>query len=44
MYDIIELSKKSPEDLFAIAKDLNIKKPESISKDELIYVILDEQA
>ncbi len=44
MYDIIELSKKSPEDLYAIAKELNVKKPESISKEDLIYVILDEQA
>ncbi|MDD2293594.1 MAG: transcription termination factor Rho [Bacteroidales bacterium] len=44
MYDIIELSKKSPDELFAIAKDLNVKKPESISKEDLIYVILDEQA
>ncbi|MBQ7221973.1 MAG: transcription termination factor Rho [Bacteroidales bacterium] len=44
MYDIIELSKKSQEELFAIAKELKIKKPEAISKDELVYVILDEQA
>ena len=38
------MSKKSPEELFAIAKELKVKKPESIAKDELIYVILDEQA
>ena len=44
MYDKIELSKKSQEDLIAIAKGLNVKKPESISKEDLVYVILDEQA
>lgn len=44
MYDIIELSSKSQEDLIAIAKELKIKKPESIKAEELIYVILDEQA
>ena len=44
MYDILELSAKSQEDLYAIAKDLNIKKPENIKKEDLIYVILDEQA
>ena len=44
MYDIIELSKKSQEDLYAIAKELKISKPQSIAPDELIYAILDEQA
>ena len=44
MYDILELSKKSPEDLLAIAKELGIKKPESIATGDLIYSILDEQA
>ena len=44
MYDILELSAKSQEDLYAIAKELNIKKPENIKKEDLIYVILDEQA
>ena len=44
MYDIIELSSKSQEDLIAIAKELKIKKPESIKAEDLIYVILDEQA
>jgi len=44
MYDIIELSKKSQEDLIAIAKQLSVKKPESIKKEDLVYVILDEQA
>ena len=44
MYDKIELSSKSQEDLIAIAKELKIKKPESIKAEDLIYVILDEQA
>lgn len=44
MYDILELNKKSPEELYSIAKELNVKKPESIAKEDLIYVILDEQA
>jgi transcription termination factor Rho len=44
MYDILELSAKSQDDLYAIAKELNIKKPENIKKEDLIYVILDEQA
>ena len=44
MYDIIQLNAKSQSDLVAVAKDLNIKKAESISKEDLIYKILDEQA
>lgn len=44
MYDIIELNTKSQEDLFVIAKELNIKKAESFSKEDLIYKVLDEQA
>ena len=44
MYDIMELSNKSLEELYAIAEDLNIKKVKSFSKDELVYRILDEQA
>lgn len=44
MYDIIELSAKTQDELVAIAKKLNVKKPESIKKEDLIYVILDEQA
>lgn len=44
MYDIIELSKKSQEDLVAIAVELNISKAKNFSKEELIYKILDEQA
>jgi transcription termination factor Rho len=44
MLDIIELSSKSQEDLVAIAKELNVRKPASLSKDDLVYAILDEQA
>ncbi len=44
MLDIIELSNKSQDDLVAIAKELNVRKPESLDKDTLIYAILDEQA
>ncbi len=44
MLDIIELSGKSQEDLVAIAKELNVRKPASLSKDDLVYAILDEQA
>ncbi len=44
MYDIIELSGKSREELVEIARKLNVKKPESISEKDLVYVILDEQA
>ncbi|MBR5855769.1 MAG: transcription termination factor Rho [Bacteroidales bacterium] len=44
MYDIIELSNKSIEDLYAIAETLNIPKVKSFSKEDLIYKILDEQA
>ncbi len=44
MYDIIELTGKKVADLRTIAKDLNIKKTESLKKQELVYKILDEQA
>ena len=44
MYDIIELSNKSLEDLYAIAETLNIPKAKSFSKEDLVYKILDEQA
>lgn len=44
MYDILELSKKSHDDLIAIANELKISKAKSFSKDELVYEILDEQA
>ena len=44
MYDKTELSAKSQDELVAIAKNLNVKKPESLKGEDLIYVILDEQA
>ena len=44
MYDIIELSNKSLDELYAIAEALNVAKVKSFSKEDLIYKILDEQA
>ena len=44
MYDIIELSNKGIEELHEIAQSLKISKIKSLSKEDLIYRILDEQA
>ena len=44
MYDIIELNGKSLEELHAIAQALKISKIKSLSKEALVYRILDEQA
>ncbi len=44
MYDILELSKKLLPELREIAKELKIKKAESLKKQDLIYKILDQQA
>jgi transcription termination factor Rho len=44
MYDILELSKKLLPELKEIAKELKIKKAESLKKQDLIYKILDQQA
>ncbi|MBR7067464.1 MAG: transcription termination factor Rho [Bacteroidales bacterium] len=44
MYDIIELNRKLLPELREIAKQLNIKRPEGLRKQDLIYRILDEQA
>ena len=44
MYDILELSKKLLPELKEIAKELSIKKPETLKKQDLIYKILDQQA
>lgn len=44
MYDILELSKKLLPELKEIAKGLNIKKIDSLKKQDLIYKILDQQA
>lgn len=44
MYDILELNKKLVSELRDIAKELQIKKVESLRKQDLIYKILDQQA
>jgi transcription termination factor Rho len=44
MYDILELNSKLLPDLKEIAKQLNIKRVDSLKKQDLIYKILDEQA
>lgn len=44
MYDILELNQKLVTELRDIAKELNIKKPEVLKKQDLIYKILDTQA
>ncbi len=44
MYDIIELNNKKVAELRDIAKELNIRRPNSLKKQDLIYKILDEQA
>lgn len=44
MYDIIELNSKLVTELRDIARSLNIPKPESLKKQDLIYKILDYQA
>jgi transcription termination factor Rho len=44
MYDILELNKKLLTELREIAKELQIKRVESLKKQDLIYKILDQQA
>ena len=44
MYDIVELSKKGQEDLFAIAEELKLSNFKKLTREDLIYEILDEQA
>jgi transcription termination factor Rho len=44
MYDILELNKKLLPELRDIAKGLQIKRVESMKKQDLIYKILDQQA
>lgn len=44
MYGILDLNSKSFEELVTIAEGLNIKRPSSIGREDLIYKILDEQA
>ena len=44
MYDILELNKKLLTELREIAKELKIKRVESLRKQDLVYKILDQQA
>ena len=44
MYDILELTKKSIEELRSIAEGLKLKKINALEKEALIYRIIDEQA
>ena len=44
MYDILELNKKLLPELKEIAKELKIKRADSLRKQDLIYKILDQQA
>ncbi|HDP54827.1 MAG TPA: hypothetical protein ENN24_03975 [Bacteroidetes bacterium] len=44
MYDILELNKKLLPELKEVAKGMNIKRIESLRKQDLIYKILDQQA
>ncbi len=44
MYNIIQLNDKTVSELQQIAKELGLKKVDSLQKEELVYKILDEQA
>ncbi len=44
MYDILELSKKLLPELREIAKELKIKRADTLKKQDLVYKILDQQA
>ena len=44
MYNIIQLNDKNLSELQQIAKELGLKKVDSLQKEELVYRILDEQA
>jgi len=44
MYDILELNNKLVADLRDIARELGVKKVESMKKQDLVYIILDQQA
>lgn len=44
MYNIIQLNDKDLTELQQIAKELGLKKVDSLKKEELVYRILDEQA
>ena len=44
MYNILELRRKSQDELLQIAQELGVKKANSLTPDALIYAILDQQA
>jgi transcription termination factor Rho len=44
MYNIIQLNEKDLSELQSIAKELGVKKTDSMTKEQLVYTILDEQA
>ena len=44
MYNILQLNDKDLSELQGIAKELGLKKTDSLSKEDLVYRILDEQA
>src|SRR6056297_1913799 len=44
MYDILELNKKLVSELRDVAKELKVKRVDSLRKQDLIYKILDQQA
>nr|MQY79976.1 transcription termination factor Rho [Bacteroidota bacterium] len=44
MYDILELNKKLASELREIGKQLQIKRVDSLKKQDLVYKILDQQA
>ena len=44
MFDILELNKKLVSELRVIAKELKIRRVESLRKQDLVYKILDQQA
>ena len=44
MYNILELRRKSQDELLQIAQELGVKKASNLAPDALIYAILDQQA
>ena len=44
MYNILELRRKSQDELLHIAQELGVKKANTLAPDALIYAILDQQA
>ncbi|MEG1574822.1 MAG: Rho termination factor N-terminal domain-containing protein, partial [Bacteroidales bacterium] len=44
MYNISELTDKSADELLIVAETMGIQKAVTLSKDDLVYKILDQQA